>query len=238
MHELILFASFSHPQFFTKGNMVVLKDHAPYTPELEHDVLLNPMARTAADKDGSFSFPKVLPSAKPKNDNAAVSISYLAHSFSAFKRGCSRPSSKLGADQNPLHSSQIAQKLIGAATSAVHGVGTDVELISSINSDNANFVARNFTEQEISYCQAQPDPRASFAARWAGKEAAFKSLKTESKGAAAAMKEIEIVASASGPTIVLHGAAKELATSKGITSFNVSLSHSEDVAVAVVVASA
>lgn len=53
--------------------MVVLKDHAPYTPDLEHDVLLNPMARTAADKEGSFSFPKVLPAAKAKSNNAAVS---------------------------------------------------------------------------------------------------------------------------------------------------------------------
>lgn len=76
--------------------MVVLKDHAPYTPDLEHDVLLNPMARTEADKDGSFSFPKTLPSAKAVNNNAA-----------------------------------IAQKLIGAATAGVHGVGTDVELISA-----------------------------------------------------------------------------------------------------------
>lgn len=52
--------------------MVVIKEHAPYTPDLEQDVLLNPMARTIADKEGSFSFPKVLQTTKPKSDNAAI----------------------------------------------------------------------------------------------------------------------------------------------------------------------
>jgi len=53
------------------GNMVILEDQAPYTPRLERDVLLNPMARTAADKEGSF-FPEDLPLTR---DNAAVSCS-------------------------------------------------------------------------------------------------------------------------------------------------------------------
>lgn len=60
-------------------------------------------------------------------------------------------------------------------------------------------------------------------------------MKVESKGAAASMKEIEIVSTSTGPSVVLHGAAKLAAESKGITSFELSISHSDDVAIAVVI---
>lgn len=214
--------------------MVQLKDHAPYTEDLEHKVLLNPLARTEADAHGSFSFPKKLPSS-------------------------STPSVKSG-------NAAIANKLVAAATAGVHGVGSDVEvsprrsrrharthalplqLISSVPSDNATFLERNFTDAEIAYCRAAPDFRASIAARWSAKEATvrsllslhlsvadnrfasqFKSLKVESKGAAAAMKDIEVVATPTGPTIVLHGEAKKVADAQGVKSFELSLSHSDDV---------
>jgi fatty acid synthase subunit alpha len=89
-------------------------------------------------------------------------------------------------------------------------------------------VKRNFTEAEASYCRAQPHPEASFAARWAGKEAVFKALGVKSKGAGAAMSEIEILPDESGvPTVVLHGDAKKVAGAKGIKKVLVSLSHSE-----------
>lgn len=89
-------------------------------------------------------------------------------------------------------------------------------------------MARNFTKEEITYCQSQPNPAASFAARWAGKEAIFKSLGVASKGAAAAMQEIEIIPDDSGvPQVRLHGGAKEAAASKKITKVQISLSHSE-----------
>lgn len=87
---------------------------------------------------------------------------------------------------------------------------------------------RNFTEAEIAYCRSQPSPQASFAGRWVGKEAVFKSLGVSSKGAAAAMKDIEILPNESGvPTVSLHGDAKFAADSKGIQQVLVSLSHSE-----------
>lgn len=61
-------------------------------------------------------------------------------------------------------------------------------------------------------------------------------MRTTSKGAGAAMIDIEVISTSSAPQIQLHGAAKELADSKGIKSFELSISHSEDVAVAVVIA--
>ena len=93
---------------------------------------------------------------------------------------------------------------------------------------NPTFVERNFTEAEISYCKSQPSPAASFAARWVGKEAVFKSLGVASKGAAAAMKDIEILPDEAGvPTVTLHGEAKAAAEAKGVTKVHISLSHSD-----------
>lgn len=103
-----------------------------------------------------------------------------------------------------------------------------LELISSVPSNNPTFVSRNFTDAEIDYCRSQPSPQSSFAARWAGKEAVFKSLGVSSKGASAAMKDIEILPNDDGvPTVTLHGDAKAAAQSKGITHVHISLSHSE-----------
>jgi fatty acid synthase subunit alpha, fungi type len=103
------------------------------------------------------------------------------------------------------------------------------ELISSVPSWNPTFLARNFTDAEITYCQSQPSPPASFAARWVGKEAVFKSLGVASKGAAAPMKDIEILpAGDSGaPEVTLYGDAKKEAAAKGVKKVLVSLSHSE-----------
>lgn len=94
-------------------------------------------------------------------------------------------------------------------------------------SHNEQFVQRNFTVGEITYCRQQPNPAASFAARWAAKEAIFKSFGTTSHGSSAPMKEIEIVSSNGVPKVELHGNAKEAALSKGISAIHISLSHSE-----------
>ena len=122
---------------------------------------------------------------------------------------------------------QSVSNLLSAGDS-IAGVGVDQELISAVPSHNPTFVERNFTGAEISYCQAQPSPQSSFAARWAGKEAVFKSLGVTSKGAGAAMREIEILPDESGaPRVTLHGDAKAAADSKGINTVHISLSHSE-----------
>lgn len=191
--------------------MVQIKEHAPFSPELETPVLLNPLARTEL-RDGSYSFPKHLPSTSSNIDSSA--------------------------NASP-NNAAIATKLVESATSNVHGVGTDVELISSIPIDNATFLERNFTVAELAYCRnsASGDFRSSVAGRWSAKEAVFKSLKVESKGAGASLIEVEIVASSVGPQVVLHGRAKEVAEQQGVKSFELSISHSDDVVVAVAISS-
>lgn len=113
------------------------------------------------------------------------------------------------------------------------GVGVDQELISSFPAHNQTFVTRNFTNKEVAYCNAQPNPTASFAARWAGKEAVFKSLGVASKGAGASLRDIEILPDESGvPQVYLHDDAKAAAEGKNIAHVHISLSHSDTVAIA------
>lgn len=184
---------------FVHRNLVVLKEAPPYTPELEQDVLLNPLARALKDAKGSYSFTAEMPV-------AAISEQVKA----------------------------AAQ--LTATSASVYGVGTDVELISAIPVGNATFLKRNFTTGELDYCKKAPDMQASLAGRWAAKEAVFKSLKTNSKGGGASMKDIEVVASDKGPSVQLSGDAKRVADEAGIKSFEISLSHADGVALAVAVA--
>ena len=87
-----------------------------------------------------------------------------------------------------------------AKANAANGskVGVDVEDIRAINIENETFVERNFTASEQAYCKKAPSPAASFAGRWSAKEAVFKSLGVSSKGAGAALKDIEITADENG----------------------------------------
>ncbi|KAJ7227399.1 fatty acid synthase [Mycena pura] len=127
----------------------------------------------------------------------------------------------------------ITESLAASSGAGVIGVGVDQELISAVPSSNPTFVSRNFSSLEIAYCNAQPSPQASFAARWAAKEAVFKSLGVKSKGAAASMLDIEIFNEETGaPAVKLHGEAKVAADEKGISNVLISLSHSETVAIA------
>ena len=180
------------------NSLVKIKDHPPFTPDLESPVLLNPLARVTRDKAGELSFPPKLTSA-PTPDLANLST--------------------------------IKETLKKTGDTA--GVGVDQELISSFPSHNPTFVTRNFTDKEVTYCNAQPNSTASFTARWAGKEAVFKSLGVASKGAGASMKDIEILPDESGvPQVHLYGDAKAAAEGKNITHIHLSLSHSDTVAIA------
>jgi len=124
------------------------------------------------------------------------------------------------------------------------GLGVDVQLIADINIENPNFIERNFTPAEIAYCEAAPNPHASFAGRWAAKEAVAKAVMNFrpevanlSKGGGAALLEVEIVPSESGsPLVRLHGYAAETVAALGIRALSVSISHSGDYVAAAAIA--
>ncbi|MGC8838118.1 MAG: holo-ACP synthase [Anaerolineae bacterium] len=94
------------------------------------------------------------------------------------------------------------------------------------------FLARIYTEAERAHCRGEAQ---RLAARWAAKEAIAKALGTGVAGFR--WTDLEVVADAEGrPAVRLHGAAGARARSLGLREWAVSLSHTEDLAVAFVVA--
>lgn len=76
----------------------------------------------------------------------------------------------------------------------VRSVGIDMVCLTDFDSHlNETFIERNFTPAEVASATAHVDVRAAFAGRWCAKEAVFKSLRTRTQGAGAAMKMIEIL---------------------------------------------
>lgn len=122
------------------------------------------------------------------------------------------------------------------------GIGVDVvdlERFASVIERRPNFVPRVFTVEERAYCER--GTRASvqcqrFAVRFAAKEAVMKVL-----GCGLGAYAFHDVAVArddeSGePTLVVSGKASVLADERGIARWHLSLSHSDAVAIAFVVA--
>ncbi|KAL5049289.1 Sterigmatocystin biosynthesis fatty acid synthase subunit alpha [Aspergillus fruticulosus] len=115
-------------------------------------------------------------------------------------------------------------------------VGVDTVSLSSFSAhDNVIFLQRNYTERERQSLQLQGhrDFRSAVASGWCAKEAVFKCLQTVSKGAGAAMSEIEIVRAQGAPSVVLHGDALAAAQRAGLDNIQLSLSYGDDCVVAV-----
>jgi holo-[acyl-carrier protein] synthase len=89
---------------------------------------------------------------------------------------------------------------------------------------------RVFTSQELSYARARRRPATHLAARFAAKEAAVKALGTGGLG----LREIEVT-SGEPPELRLRGNAAREAKRQGV-SLRVSLTHSREMAAAVVIA--
>ena len=98
------------------------------------------------------------------------------------------------------------------------------------------FRERVFTEGEQRYCERRRRKYESYAARFAGKEAVMKALGT-GWGKNIGWRDIEVFRQrGSRPEIVLHGKAKEYATTLGVTRFHLSLTHTAEYAEAQVIA--
>ena len=97
---------------------------------------------------------------------------------------------------------QTVESLAKATATENSKVGVDVESVDAINIENDTFVQRNFTEKEQEYCRKAPNPQASYAGRWSAKEAVFKSLGVQGKGAGAGLKEIEVLNDQNGAPAV------------------------------------
>ena len=94
---------------------------------------------------------------------------------------------------------------------------------------------RLFTDAERAYAARFADPAPRLAARFAAKEATMKALGVGL--GAFDFRDVEVVSAPSGaPALHLSGRAAALAESQGVTSFRVSLTHTDSMAEAVVAA--
>jgi fatty acid synthase subunit alpha len=225
-------------RFFHNGminnTLFVAKDKSPYTDEQLSSVLLNPDARVSEDK---------------KTGQLTYSVDFMKQSEKT-----QTASERKATLESVL--SREARKREDMNTR----VGFDVEDISAVNADNDTFLERNFTASEMQYCLGSDtgrSPQKAFAGRWSAKEAVFKALGVASKGAGAAMKDIEILTDKNGgPTVAvcgssyslngtnavtnsgsqLHGAAQVAAKQAGVKKVTVSISYTESQAVAIATA--
>lgn len=118
-------------------------------------------------------------------------------------------------------------------------IGIDLAEIARLEEklarNNTRFRDRVFTPTEIAYCEGRASRFASYAARFAAKEAAMKALGT-GWGEGIGWQEIEIVNNEAGaPTLRLSGQALERFKALGAGRAHVTLSHSRDTAIAQVI---
>jgi holo-[acyl-carrier protein] synthase len=117
------------------------------------------------------------------------------------------------------------------------GLGLDATEIARvaalIERYGERFLARVFTEGEIAYCRRKRDAAAaaSFAARFAAKEAAMKALGTGlSQGVS--WRGIEVVRHHGPPGLRFHGGASSRMSLLGASRALLTLTHSQDLAIA------
>ena len=107
----------------------------------------------------------------------------------------------------------------------------EIERLERALARRPRLAQRLFLPSELAYAEARRRPGRHLAARFAAKEAAIKAL-----GGGAGPSQIEVRTGASGePSLRLHGGAARRARQLGV-ELTVSLTHSRDVAAAVVVA--
>jgi holo-[acyl-carrier protein] synthase len=119
------------------------------------------------------------------------------------------------------------------------GSGIDLAEIGRIQQSmeryGKRFLDRIYTAAEQAYCLRKRKAAESFAARFAAKEAGAKALGT---GISYGVNwlEIEVVREPSGrPTLKFHGRAAEMAARLGATRAALSITHTNDLAMASVV---
>ncbi len=122
---------------------------------------------------------------------------------------------------------------------SVLGIGIDLvecaRIQHSLDRFGDRFLHRVFTEGEIAYSQSMKFPARHLAARFAAKEALSKAFGT-GIGKAMGWKDIDVHKKPSGePFVVLEGGAKQLAADRGVTKVWITLSHTDNHAMAAIV---
>lgn len=120
-------------------------------------------------------------------------------------------------------------------------VGTGIDLTEirriqqSIDRYESRFLDRIYTAGEQAYCLRKRHAAESFAARFAAKEAAAKALGTGISHGVSWL-EIEVVREPGGrPALKFHGRAAEISARMGVKRAALSITHTNDLAMASVI---
>ena len=119
------------------------------------------------------------------------------------------------------------------------GTGVDVVEIARIRKvlerSGNRFISRVFTPAEQLFCDGHRDPVPHYSVRFAAKEALFKALGTGwAKGVT--WLDVEVLREQQeAPVLLLYGEAQRLSVSMGAHKAHLSLSHSDQWAVAMVI---
>jgi len=121
-------------------------------------------------------------------------------------------------------------------------IGLDLARIDRLEAVYARhrerFLERIFTAGERGYCDKRASRMASYAGRFAVKEAVMKALGT-GWSSGVTWREIEVVReSGSAPKLMLHGMTARVARMKGIGRFHITITHDGGIAAAVAIAEA
>ena len=119
------------------------------------------------------------------------------------------------------------------------GIGIDIiqneRIAQSLERFGDRFVHRLFTDVEAKYCEDSAKPEIHYAARFAAKEATLKALGT---GLVGDMRwhDVEVMSYSSGqPHLRLSGSVANCANQMGVSQMLLSLSHTENYAIANVI---
>jgi len=135
----------------------------------------------------------------------------------------------------------LAARVAGTVAGAgVVGVGidaVDLDRLRTVLGRRPRLASRLWTEGELAYAALAPDPLPRLATRFAAKEAVMKALGVGLWSFR--LTDVEVVRDGlAAPTVRLHGAAADLAVARGVRRWHLSLTHTDTVALAVVVAEA
>ncbi len=196
-----------------ENRIIACKTAPPYSPADQDAVLLDPRSRISAET----------PQGEPWR--------YLTNDFKAGQRGgktaretqslTSLEQYNIATSHSPAFTSPAGKNsdsdmtmmgtkkwLEDTATRVARdrdiSVGIDVENFLSPDSSDLQetFAQRNFTAEERATAERSADPRPALTGKWSAKEAVFKSFGVKSKGAGAAMRDIEVLSGNEGEPIV------------------------------------
>ena len=195
-----------------ENRIIACKTAPPYSPEDQDAVLLNPHSRISAETPQGEPWRYVIDESKAglHGDETAREMERLT--FLEEDNKARPPSSAFTSLASKISDSDTTmvgvKKWLEDTTRRVGrehdiSIGIDVEkFLSPEQSDlQGIFAQRNFTAEERAIAERSADPKRALTGKWSAKEAVFKSLGVQNKGAGAAMKDIEVLSGDAGEPI-------------------------------------